>query len=380
MTVQPEPAQAGDGRRRVLAQPFHEAEAARRIAAHATAITPAPRPRLHRCRRQTPGSPARTSPSSNPCPGISRTPSAAATEPAPASSERASGCRLAAASEAATPSAARSSDGVSSSARVGSVNVPVFVEYDGIDLGQPFQRGRRFQQNAALEQVPGRQHLHRRHRQRQRARAGNDEHRAGGQQCLPKRRAHHAPPPQEGGGGGEMHRGRITPRHPVRQHHEAAAPRLRRLDQPHAFRQQRRGPRGGGAQRDRLAQVQRPREHFRPRTRGHRQALAGDQAGVERGGAALDHPIHADALAGRHHDGGAGGDALLPLPVRAAVGLQHGDVGRAQRQQLFRGRARAAPVRVGPARGRSAERKAAWRRCRNRPARRRAWSRPGSWR
>ena len=56
------------------------------------------------------------------------------------------------------------------------------VEHDRVDLGKALERAAVLHHDAALEQPPGRDHLHHRHRKTKRARTGDDENRNGDRQ------------------------------------------------------------------------------------------------------------------------------------------------------------------------------------------------------
>ena len=167
--------------------------------------------------------------------------------PTAASKERASGWRLTAASDAAVRSACSSNPAPSTSVSAGSVSVPVLSNTTVSTLGQPLQRGRRFQQHAGAEQPAGGDDLHDRHGERQSAGTGDDQHGAGGQQRLASRHAGNEIPPEERRQRGQVHRWRIAPRNSIGEHDEARAARLRRLDQPHAFGEQGAAAGGRGA-------------------------------------------------------------------------------------------------------------------------------------
>ena len=300
------------------------------------------------------------SPAAKPWPGCSVTPSAGATGPAAATRARASGCRLCAASDAATQQRVSiGRRGPAPSRRFG--QRAGLVEHDGVDLGQPLQRGGGFQQHAGAEQARGGDHLHRRHRQRQGAGAGDDQHRARGQQRLrqrrrPRRRYHpetsparsDAPPARSGAPPGRPapRSGRGGPPPP------RSGGRIR----PAACRPRRRSTRTvSGAPRFIV-----PANTAAPGRDRDRQALAGDQAGVERGLAAFHHAVDADPLAHADQHALASATSVLGRPSRR----------RCRRSPAPPRRWRAASAAVprspapgrargGPARGRSAGRTAA---------------------
>ena len=209
------------------------------------------------------------------------------------------------------------------------------VEYNRIYIGQPLQRRRGFQQHACAKQRAGGDHLNHRYRQGQRAGAGDDQHCACNQQRLAGRDAGDEEPPHERQQRGQVHRGCVAPRHTVGEHHEARAARLRRLDQAHAFGEQRGGAGGGRAHRQCCAEVQRAGENLRPRRRRHRQTLARHKAGIERRRSAFHDAIDADALAEADDHALARGYRMLTATRNAAIRLQHRHIGGAQRQQLL---------------------------------------------
>ncbi len=119
-------------------------------------------------------------------------------------SARASGCRLAVASRAACrerdriiPTAASTSTGS------GKVKRPGLVEDDRIDLGQSFDRIAGVEQYAGAKQRAGGDDLNRRNRERQRARAGDDEDGNRGDGRVVKRCA--LSEPEEQGRGRRVH-------------------------------------------------------------------------------------------------------------------------------------------------------------------------------
>ena len=216
------------------------------------------------------------------------------------------------------------------------------VEYDCIYIGQALQRGRRFQQHAGTEQPAGGDHLHHRHRKRQCAGTGNDQHRARGQQRLTDGYAGGEVPPQEGQQRRDVHGGRVAACHAIGEHHKARTSRLGGVDKPRAFGEQRTIAGGGRTYRQRHAEIERAGKYLRPRRRGDRQAFAGDETGIEQRCAALDHAIDADPLTQTDQHLSPGTIDMLAATFGAAVGSQHRDVRGTQRQQLLGGGARLA--------------------------------------
>ena len=105
------------------------------------------------------------------------------------------------------------------------------VEHDRVDLGQPLERVGRLDDDARAEQAAGRRHLHRRHGQRQRARAGDDEHRdRERQRLLPAGTREH--PAEERDRAEDVHGRRIEARGAVGEPHVAPARLLGGVHQP----------------------------------------------------------------------------------------------------------------------------------------------------
>ena len=211
------------------------------------------------------------------------------------------------------------------------------VEDHGIDLGQAFQRGWGFQQHAAGKQATGGDDLNGGDCQGKGAGAGDDQHRAGRQQCGSGGDANDQKPPQEGQQGAQMDRWGVASRHPVSQDDKAPAPGFGGFDQADAFREQRAAPGRCCLDGQCAPQVQRAGEDGSAGGGIHRQALAGHQASVQRCRTRCHDAIHTDAFAGGDQDVVALCHLFLGAAANGAIRLHHGDIGGPQRQQLFGG-------------------------------------------
>ena len=208
------------------------------------------------------------------------------------------------------------------------------VKDDRVDLGEPFECVARLQQHMTAEQHAGRNHLHGRDRQAERAGTGDDQHGdRDDQRRLPGRPG--SQPGDEGGERGDMHDGRIEPGGTVGEPQIARAVLHRPVDEPRDIVEQGAAPRGRNANPEHAATVQRAGMDRRARLDRHARGFAGDEALVD-GRGAVDHDaIHADPLAGPDEDKIAWQDRadrhLLQPSVHQLdhrLGLQRGNMGR----------------------------------------------------
>ena len=127
------------------------------------------------------------------------------------------------------------------------------VEHDMVDLRQALERGRREQKNARPQQPRAGDDLDDRDGQRQRARAGDDQHGGGDQQGAIPREVAQQHPAEERQQRRHMHDRGVGARHPVGDRHEARTAAFGRFDQAHDLGQQRVFAGGGHADADRRA-------------------------------------------------------------------------------------------------------------------------------
>ena len=137
-----------------------------------------------------------------------------------------------------------------------------------------------------------------------------------------------------------MHSRGVAARHPVGEHHIPPTARFRGFDQPDAFGQQGGLSGGGHTHHQRFAHVQATGEYRASRLDRDGQALAGDQAGIQRGCATLDYAVRAHTLPGPDQKTLARRHRFLRPARRAAVIRQHRDIAHPQGQQLLRHRPR----------------------------------------
>ena len=135
------------------------------------------------------------------------------------------------------------------------------VEHHGIDLGETLQRRRRLQQHAPAQQTTRCDHLHRRHGEPERARAGDDQHRHRVEQRDLPGGTRKQGPPEERRKRQAVHRGGVQGGEAIGQHHVPGAPLLRELHQAHDLGEQRAFPDRGDLEPQRRVEVQGAGEH-----------------------------------------------------------------------------------------------------------------------
>ena len=210
------------------------------------------------------------------------------------------------------------------------------VEYHRVGFGQPLQRRRGFQKHARAQQAGGGDDLHGGHGQRQGTGAGDDQDRARGQQRLIQGDAGAEIPTQKRQQRGRVNHGGVSPCHPVGQDHVARAAGLGCLHHPDAAGQQRRLANRRDTDNQRLAQIDRAREDRGAGNRGPRQALAGDQGGVQRRLSGFDGTVDADTLPTANQHPVARLNRLLRSGFNRAIGRQDLDHANPPGQELFR--------------------------------------------
>ena len=214
------------------------------------------------------------------------------------------------------------------------------VEDHGIDLGQPFQRGAVLDQQPFAEQPAGRRRDDSRHRQPQRAGAGDDQHR--------RRHVHRDPhvagqpqPAQEARQRQQVDGGRIAAARPVGDRGIAPARRFRRRDQRGQARQRTVATGRRHLQRQRTGQVHLARRQRGAGTGGDGHRLARQQRAVDLGRARRHHAVRRNAATGTHQDQVAG----------AQVGHGHGFLGAVAQQDGARHLERGQLLGGGPGHG-----------------------------
>ena len=216
------------------------------------------------------------------------------------------------------------------------------VEDDRVHGGEPFERGGRFQQDAAPQQPAAGDHLNRRHRESQGAGAGHDQDRDGIQQCgLPGSRGQQKPA-QEGRTRKPVHDRRIESGDPVCQGDIAGAALLGQFHQPHDLCQQRALADRRDRELDRGRLVQGAGKDRRSRGDGHWDRFAADGAGIDIRMAVQDFAIDRDAGAGGDQDRHTRPHLFRRQAVLPPVGIEHRHRARSKGQQALGGGTRLA--------------------------------------
>ena len=196
-------------------------------------------------------------------------------------------------------------------------------------------------QHAELRPASGADDDRGRRRESQRAGAGDHQHRDGVDQ---RNRRIADPPPREREG---QHRDRDDDRdeharHAIGELLDRRLGALRLADQPHDSGEQRRAADAGGPAAQETVVIERPGEDLRVGSLGHRQALAGQHALVDRRRAVDDHTVDRQRFAGAHDVAVADLDLGERHVDDLAAALDVGDR-RLQPQQAFQRGRRARP-------------------------------------
>ena len=209
-----------------------------------------------------------------------------------------------------------------------------FVEQRAIDPRQPFERGAVLDHDPAPHQRARRDHLRHRHREPERARASDDQHRNADHQRLvqPRARQHPAPKAQRRQ---RVDSRRVKPRGAIGDPHVGRLALPGSLHQRGDARQRGAFAGGGDAHFDGAFEVERARQHCIAFACWHGSAFAGQQRLIKAAGTGDDLAVGRQPLARRDAHDEAGVERARGNPRNHAVGGDHGGAGRGLAQQRF---------------------------------------------